>query len=186
MTRQLNCGQKNTAESRARDNNMERIDTHQALSPCLTNWYVPDAEPPWQLPATSPPQLRMYWMARLMSGPFAPRAILMRSASAEAAPWALPTTTSNKRVNTQHERKKKKKKKGDKRVQPAESTTHTHTHTHTVLPSFRPWTHQQLPQYCGMCWFRLLVRKFVPLTSPHEKSEGSVAASTYVCGSGEE
>ena len=67
------------------------------------HWYGPSIEPPWHEPAL--PQLRMCYTDRLMSMPLAPRAILMRSPSAETAPWA------------QHE-----------------------------------------PQYCGMCWFRLIVQ----------------------------
>ena len=48
--------------------------------------YTPAPLPPWQEPAV--PQFRTCWTARLMSTPFALRAILMRSPSAEMAPCA--------------------------------------------------------------------------------------------------
>lgn len=90
---------------------------------------APVAEPPWHEPAV--PQLRMYWMERLMSMDVAGRAILMRSPRAEMAPCA------------QHE-----------------------------------------PQYWGMCWLRLLVRKPRPPLLPHVKDAGMSATATYSRGSG--
>lgn len=86
------------------------------------HWYGPSTEPPWHDPAL--PQLSMCCTARLMSIPFAPRAILMRSPRAEMAPWA-----------------------------------------------------PQLPQYCGMCWFRLTVQ-LTPLLLHHVKLGGRAPAST--------
>ena len=50
------------------------------------HWYGPSTEPPWHEPAL--PQLSMCCTARLTSMPFAPRAILIRSPSAEMAPCA--------------------------------------------------------------------------------------------------
>merc|ERR1719326_286899 len=57
----------------------------------LANSYVPVADPPWQEPAISAPQFRMYWIDKLISGPPTPafiRWILMRSPNAERAPCA--------------------------------------------------------------------------------------------------
>jgi len=54
----------------------------------LMNSKVPVALPPWQEPATCPPQLRMNCTARLTSTPRPRRAILIRSASDESAPCA--------------------------------------------------------------------------------------------------
>ena len=48
--------------------------------------YTPSAEPPWHEPAL--PQFSTCCTARLMSTPAPLRAILMRSPSAEMAPWA--------------------------------------------------------------------------------------------------
>ena len=35
---------------------------------------------------------------------------------------------------------------------------------------------QQEPQYCGMCWFLVWVRKFTPLTLPQCQAGGGAAA----------
>jgi hypothetical protein len=49
---------------------------------------VPECDPPWQEPAMSLPQFKTNWIERLMSSPWALRAILMRSARLLSAPWA--------------------------------------------------------------------------------------------------
>jgi len=51
---------------------------------CLIHWYGPATEPPWHEPI--PPQFSMCCTDRLMSMPLAPRAILMRSPSADTEP----------------------------------------------------------------------------------------------------
>merc|ERR1719247_891627 len=44
-----------------------------------------------------------------------------------------------------------------------------------------PWA-QHEPQYCGMCWLRLMVSRFL---SPQEKASGSSCDLSVSCGSGE-
>lgn len=51
-----------------------------------TNWKAPVALPPWHDPATFVPQLRITWIAKLISGHCALRMILMRSAIEDIAP----------------------------------------------------------------------------------------------------
>ena len=43
---------------------------------------------------------------------------------------------------------------------------------------------QQEPQYCGICWLRVSVKKLVPFTSPQKKSAGKSSVSICSCALG--